>query len=349
MDRQLLEKILTIAVQAPSGDNSQPWRFTYDGEALTIHVQPEMDHAILNVHNGGTLIALGALLHNLEIAAGSNGYKVCERDSTETTVTVVFQTTDTLIESTILQACLDRHTNRKTYGQKPLPAEVVAEIFDSNTTPDSKIKTSYLTDPKDIETLAEIASITESIALETKELHKLFFEGIFWDKTANEAGKPGLFIDTLELPPPARLMFKVLRYWRVVSWLRAIHFAKTAANANKDVYASAPLFGVIHASNDDRDSFIETGKQFESIWIGATKHSLGLQPLAGTLYLIRYIELYPEQTIIAPGHVDQLKKAATTLRTIFNTNAIPTMMFRMGYTQPATAVSGRKVLNIEYT
>lgn len=70
-----MERILELARWAPSGDNSQPWRFEVRGEdRVDIHLQ---DHAGSNVYeyNGAqpTFLSAGFLLETLAIAASGLG------------------------------------------------------------------------------------------------------------------------------------------------------------------------------------------------------------------------------------------------------------------------------------
>ena len=70
-----IKKILEISVNAPSGSNSQPWCFEVKNNKVNIIMLPEKDHPILNYHNRGTLIAIGALIENIIITASSLGIK----------------------------------------------------------------------------------------------------------------------------------------------------------------------------------------------------------------------------------------------------------------------------------
>lgn len=61
---------------APSGDNCQPWRLTWDGEKLRLFNVPERDTSIYNSRQRASLIAHGAVLENMDIAARSHGYSM---------------------------------------------------------------------------------------------------------------------------------------------------------------------------------------------------------------------------------------------------------------------------------
>lgn len=69
ISREVIQKILEAGAQAPSGSNSQPWRFEVAGGTISIIMLPEKDHPILNFRNRGTLLAHRALIENIVIAA----------------------------------------------------------------------------------------------------------------------------------------------------------------------------------------------------------------------------------------------------------------------------------------
>lgn len=61
-----IKKILEAAVQAPSGDNSQPWRFEIrdrDGEIRIFNI-PERDKSLYNYGQMASCVAHGALIEN---------------------------------------------------------------------------------------------------------------------------------------------------------------------------------------------------------------------------------------------------------------------------------------------
>lgn len=69
-----MEAILDLARWAPSGDNSQPWRFEVHGrERVTVHLRDESDVDLYDFDGEPTLLAAGCLLENLAIAASAQG------------------------------------------------------------------------------------------------------------------------------------------------------------------------------------------------------------------------------------------------------------------------------------
>src|SRR4051794_35438247 len=77
MDRSL-SPLLATAALAPSGDNTQPWRFVVDRDAGTIalEVDASRDPSPMNVGGRMARIAVGAALENLIREARSRGWVV---------------------------------------------------------------------------------------------------------------------------------------------------------------------------------------------------------------------------------------------------------------------------------
>jgi hypothetical protein len=70
-----LPAILDLARWAPSGDNTQPWRFEAAGDCLIIHGHDTRDHCVYDLRGHASLIALGALLETIAIAASTQGLR----------------------------------------------------------------------------------------------------------------------------------------------------------------------------------------------------------------------------------------------------------------------------------
>ena len=69
-----LERILNLARWAPSGDNTQPWRFEILGnEHVLIHGFDTRDHVVYDLDGHASQLAVGALLETITIAASTEG------------------------------------------------------------------------------------------------------------------------------------------------------------------------------------------------------------------------------------------------------------------------------------
>ena len=76
MSRDTLTRILDLARWAPSGDNTQPWRFeAVDDHHIRVHGFDTRDHVLYDYDGHPSHIAHGALLETLRIAASGASLK----------------------------------------------------------------------------------------------------------------------------------------------------------------------------------------------------------------------------------------------------------------------------------
>jgi hypothetical protein len=70
------ERVLDLARWAPSGDNTQPWRFELvDENALVVHGSDTRDTVVYDLDGRASQMAIGALLESIEIAASTLGLR----------------------------------------------------------------------------------------------------------------------------------------------------------------------------------------------------------------------------------------------------------------------------------
>src|SRR5437879_1416097 len=123
-----LEKLLAAAIRAPSGDNTQPWRFVVDAAAgrIALHLDETRDPSPMNSGQRMARIAVGAALENLLQTARKSGW-TAELEEAPGALAVVrfvgqaFQP-DVRLES--LTHIEKRVTNRRLYEGRPIPNEV---------------------------------------------------------------------------------------------------------------------------------------------------------------------------------------------------------------------------------
>jgi hypothetical protein len=65
--------IVEAGTLAPSGDNLQPWIVKWRQDALRVSVDPARDRSLYNYRRRASLIAVGAMVENMVIAAGEHG------------------------------------------------------------------------------------------------------------------------------------------------------------------------------------------------------------------------------------------------------------------------------------
>ncbi len=71
-----LDELVSYAIMAPSGGNSQPWKWLYSKGTLFLILDKDNAGSLLDYQFYGSYLALGSAIQNLEIASQQKGYSL---------------------------------------------------------------------------------------------------------------------------------------------------------------------------------------------------------------------------------------------------------------------------------
>ena len=341
-----LNEIINAAIYAPSGDNSQPWEFVVNGDVIELYNNPDKDNPVFNFKQRGSLVAHGAAIENISIAALNFGYKanieiLPDPQDSNFVAKIKFEPLENKSPHPLYKFIFQRATNRKPYSLDLLTVEQKNQL--------TKLTESFqglnlllAEQPEEKSVLGRASSIAEQTMLTYKPLHNYFFHSVRWNQAQQDQHRSGLFIKTMELAPPQKLVFKLLSSWPFAKLANKVKIPQFIASENAKVYAQSAAIGVIVAQNNNPEQFILTGRLLQQIWITITSWGLSLQPIAGSLYLNQRLE---ENSVEGLSFDQQqgIIKAVTNIKKIYgNPPGVITMMFRMGAGGEPSARSSRK-------
>lgn len=343
-----LKKIIDISIYAPSGDNSQPWRFKIINNTILVYNIPEKDISLYNFNMSASLIAIGALIENIKIAASHFGYdcKIKINDNlTDNLIAECSFSENTVTEDPLFVYIKERKTNRKPYKKDSIDLEILNKIH--NYKPFSNLDSVLITEKESISKIAKACSINEQVVLENEKLHNFLFNHITWTEKEDSI-KRGFYIKTLELRGPQILVFKLLRSWKINKFLNKIGISKFVAKENALIYEKTGAILAITSTSLSHVSFLETGMLVQRLWLIATKHRLYMQPLTGVIFLNHRINNKDNLESFSQEHKDLIRKSYKTIEQLTKSeNKYITTMFRMGYAEEPSAETKRLEAEIE--
>ena len=284
-----VHQILTAAVSAPSGDNSQPWKFGVHGNEITLFNVPEADQSLYNSVQNASIISHGCLLGNLRLASAQLGFKaeIELPENNEGQVVAHIRLVEQSSPRDELYDCIAlRSSNRKPYSTTPLPKGEIDYLLDEQGLP-SNIRV-VLKGGAEKDTLAIAASVNEKIVLENRLLHGFLFDHVTWSK-AEDKKKHGFYIDTFELRAPQKIAFRLFSHWKILQLFNKIGASDFISRDNAELYKKSAAIGAIIASDTTRKSYINSGIALQKVWLRATKLGIGFQPLTGVTLLMQHI------------------------------------------------------------
>ena len=266
IERQL-RFLLRYAILAPSTRNTQPWRFTVEGNTVQVFADPERGQPVSDPDERELYISLGCALENLLLAAEHFGFwhevtYFPQRGSAELAASVAFApggTPSPARAGITLDTMVRRHNDNSVYRSAPVPEEVLRRLQACRVEAELRLD---LTDDHFFRRWAEQLTL-EADHLEfadpefREELGYWIRQGVFgMPKVLSRLGS--LAVSRLDLGDPV-------------------------AKQDQKIVESAALLGLISATSDTHLAHVRTGQLFERLWLTATAMAVSVHPMSQTM------------------------------------------------------------------
>ncbi|MDP2668438.1 MAG: hypothetical protein Q8P07_01205 [bacterium] len=282
-----IRKIIGFGILAPSGGNSQPWRFEVKDNVISAIALPDLDHKVLNFRHRGTLVAHGACMENMLIASSQMGYKTDFRefpDASNPNLTFILQLQKAASTTEPLFHTIEKRvTNRKAYETTPLTEKQRAEFLKlDGAIGGVRLKLIEKTD--EIKVLGRASADNERVMLENKILHSLFFKELVWTEEEEKIKRSGLYLKTMEMEKPKEKALSIFKYWPLMAFANKFGMASRIASDNAAIYSSSGAMIIIMAEDTDL-SFFRSGRLLEKVWLTAEYFGLSVNLMTGVPFL----------------------------------------------------------------
>jgi hypothetical protein len=332
MQKDHISKIIYDGILAPSGENSQPWRFVVENNIIFLFNILERDSTLYNTGQHGSYVSHGALLENMMISATGLGYEseviYFPNGGFNPIAKVTFSEKDIQVDN-LLPFLAKRHTNRNDYTKQQLTEEtehaLVQEAGKYNT---NSLK--IISNEEQKESIIESILAVEKLTYQNKMFHKFFFEH-FFSNQSDENQPGGLYIKTLGLSKTELIGVNLTRHWFIASFLRMTGIVDIVLNIRKKHYRNSASFGAVICHGHEPINYIQTGRTMERVWLKATELGINIQPCVGILYLWEGM-MKMTNSFFTDKETSLVNEARNKILEVFEAQGetIP-MFFRMGY------------------
>ncbi len=292
-DARPIERILDLAHWAPSGDNTQPWRFEIvDDHHVVAHCFDTRDHVVYDLHGRPSQIAIGAMLETLRIGASGLGFAVelsRRHEAPETTPTFDIRITpssDTQ-PSPLLPFVVERRVQRRAMRTRSLTGRE-REALQIALGPDYRVHWIEGFDQK--LRAARLMFSNAKLRLTLPEAYPVHRDIMDWERAFSPDRVP---VKAVGLDPVTSVLMRwAMKSWRRVEFLNTYLMGTLLPRIELDFVpglACAAHF-VIVARNplSEIDDFVAGGGAVQRFWLTATRLGLQLQPEMTPLIFDRY-------------------------------------------------------------
>ncbi|PCJ61869.1 MAG: hypothetical protein COA79_06125 [Planctomycetota bacterium] len=336
----LINYLIQAGIQAPSGENIQPWNFKIDANCVRIFINKEADNSFFNLKCKAGLISIGALIENMKIAATQFRLEtVIETFSIETNdlaAKITFRPLDTIEPDYMHRYIWDRCVNRKPYLKKPLENYVCEEI-ESELNLFPNVKFHKVEGQQNLKQLRKILEVFGEVRTETKTVHETLHHNIHYTYEEAKKKKSGFPLDNLEAGLAGNMMLKFTRKWSTQKFLNKFGFSKVIAKKTEEGISKSSACFLLSIPDFSDKSYIDGGRALERVWLKLTDLGISMQPMTTVNF---FLYRYATEGLINfdKKHHEMIKKGANDFSKFFpdldiNTNG-QIMLMRVGYSPP---------------
>jgi 4-cresol dehydrogenase (hydroxylating) len=278
--------LVRAAVLAPTPDNNQPWRFVTRGDELLIYLVPE-ETLPSDVHAMSDLTGLGAAIENISIAALQAGYTACVEYLAPPAIRTAEDACQP-VASIRLTAGGDpdpfapylaqRCTCRRLYSTRPVAADRLARLS-AATDRFADVQIDWITDRPRVRALSRLISTTDLVRFQCETFHNEVFRQLRFSPEEVERTRDGLDWRTLELPPGAGLLLRLLSPWNRMRWVHRLGLGRLLTLPSVLSMRKSGAIGVLSVPEATATNYLRGGQAFQRVWLAATAEGLSLQPI----------------------------------------------------------------------
>lgn len=348
-----LERLLSLANMAPSGGNIQPWIWVFDRKGI-LHLfhDQQRSHSMLDFKGTGSLIAFGAALENLRLAAAQEGIEIEMinhiREFEEELICSVrfvakYKSPIQVPHLELVNGIPLRCTNRKNTVRQLLDKSNLEELQDFALNEGFKIKLTE--DYNDLENLAEIVGGMDRMRFFHEEGLLDFIKEVRWTEKDAEETKDGIDVATLELSGTEKAAMGLLKDPRTVKFFRKFLMGYGLTKISKDTITKASAIMLLQGDSFTPKTYLEGGKVLQRIWIKANMLGISFQPVTAMLFIFQKV-LQESNHGFTLDEVREIEKLKLKFDKIFKSEGesdrLDLFMFRLNVTGDPTVRAFRR-------
>lgn len=257
--------LVEFATKAPSGHNTQPWKFENFQDGIIIHPDFTRSLPVVDGDNHALYISLGCALENLIIVASQKGYE-CEIDyptNNHNGITVLLRTnaTDNPIGDELFDFIPKRQVNRSKYSDKNVN-ETELDILRTSFSFEG-VSIILLNGKVSFERVIPLIIEGNNLQFQNKNFVNELTSWFRYSKSEAEEKKDGLWTAVMGLPNMGRFIGNFV--------MKNFVSAQSEAKRINDILNNTAGIAIFVCEKNDTISWINVGRAFQRFALTATK------------------------------------------------------------------------------
>jgi len=261
-----LRFLLRYAILAPSGPNTQPWKFAVNTNTVSVFADPKRSLPFVDPSNRTLFMSVGCALANLQVAGehfgfiSKSAYYPHSQDS-ELVADVKFQPHEGPDKEDLFPQITRRHTIKDRYENREIDASILAKL--KTNMDDPGVHLHYFADEKSKSKIAGIVARAHRLQLAKKEFRRNLGEWLRNNWTTEPDGMP---LYTFGVPDAVALGFPAA--------FKEFDLSDAVIYRDSGLIHGCSAMGILTTDGDDRLSWTQCGEALEKFLLGATKYNV---------------------------------------------------------------------------
>lgn len=342
---RLAEKVLDLARWAPSGDNTQPWRFEIPADSeILVHGYDTRTHCVYDLDGAASQFAHGALLQTAALAATRFGCRaeittLRPSPSGHIVYRVVLVPEPGVTEDPLVASITERAVQRRTMSTGKLTAAQKSALEDAA----QPFRVIWMESLPNRRRMAALNAFSAHIRLTIPEAFAVHKATIDWDATTSADRMPGRALGAPPFFLPA--MRAAMSSWERLDFLNRYLGGTVMPRVLLDwlpgLLCSAHFALIGSDPATEPDDFVAAGRATQRFWLTATRIGFQAQPTYTPLVFANYARQQRNFTRVAAAKV-RAKIVADRLDGILGAEAARRAVF-LGRIGPARSVKSRSI------
>ena len=344
-----LDFIIEAGIQAPSGDNVQPWLFEKGPNELRLFLDSEADGSFFNFGQIASVISAGSVIENMLLAAQAVGAGVeisllPEESDLNFLARLRFDPQNPKSHP-LFPYIAQRHTNRRMFSRQKISVKVLEELKELAEA-DGVSKLRFFSKDTQKGKIANLIYHADKIRTERRDLHEHLAKMIRFDLEEVRNTKDGFYLKNLEAGLLGEQFIKATRSWGVMNFMNKVKLGRVVPFHSSLGIKKSAAVGLLTVLGRDRGDFLAGGRSLQRLWLKLTQLGIAMQPMtAVTLFFLRW--QMGGKSDFSLRHQNLLQKVIPAYEKLFQDPAAawkeaPVMLFRIGYAKEIHHFTSRK-------
>ncbi len=287
LNQTQLTQLVEAGCLAPSGGNSQPWRWICKDDVLYVFNVFTQDVSLLGYGGLSSYLAIGAAIENVQLRAKQLGLdsriKIMDKTGEHDLVASLTFYKDANTSADPLAAAIGlRNTNRMLGERKKISESTLKQLKEVT---DESVSVHFFTGEEELDEAADLLGELEKIRLLDERGHLDFVNEIRWTEKENVEKRDGVDIKTIDLNNTEKVGLEISRDPEVIGLIRKWNGGNAFKKLTRNSINAAGAVGILSIKKTDRHAYIHGGRMVERLWLKANLLGLAFQPVSASVFM----------------------------------------------------------------